>query len=95
LQAAAEPPSQIDRSTDSINRLFKVGVLLLTMWLISLVLAAVANSMSLVSESLHLLTDLLSLVIQLESMKISRDWRANRVFTFGYQRAEVLGSLFS
>ena len=53
-----------------------------------------ANSLGLISDSFHMLADCLSLLVALIAGYISMG-KADGVFTYGYDRVEVIAGLFN
>ncbi|MCP9264553.1 Zinc transporter 3 [Dirofilaria immitis] len=52
-----------------------------------------ANSLALMSDAGHMISDLLSFCVSITAIKLAQ--KANKTFTFGYYRAEILGALVS
>lgn len=53
-----------------------------------------ANSLGLISDAFHMLSDCFSIFVALVASYISSG-PADRVYTFGYERVEVLAGLFN
>ncbi|KAG5519161.1 hypothetical protein PMAC_002249 [Pneumocystis sp. 'macacae'] len=53
------------------------------------------NSLALITDSFHLLNDIISLVISLWSIKLVLKKNPSAKYTYGWQRAEVLGALIN
>lgn len=62
--------------------------------LVELCYGIYANSLGLISDSFHMLSDCISIFVALAASYISNG-KANRVYTFGYERFEVLAGLFN
>jgi len=78
---------------DRSSRMLVVSLTINTVFfLIVLVGALAAGSLTLLSEAAHMFTDSLSLVLALIAARIAR-WGPDAKRTFGYQRAEVLGGV--
>ncbi|KAL3307945.1 hypothetical protein Ciccas_013529, partial [Cichlidogyrus casuarinus] len=69
-----------------------MGVLVLAYFLVELVVGYVVNSIALIADSFHMFSDLLSIFIGFAALKISK-WPRSSKNTFGWQRAEVMGSM--
>lgn len=52
------------------------------------------HSLSLLADALHLLVDISGFLVSIFTLRIAR-WPETRRMTFGYQRVEILGALFS
>ncbi|CCJ29480.1 unnamed protein product [Pneumocystis jirovecii] len=55
----------------------------------------ILNSLALITDSFHLLNDIISLVISLWSIKLVLKKNPSAKYTYGWQRAEVLGALIN
>ena len=53
-----------------------------------------ANSLGLISDAFHMLSDCFSILVALVASYISSG-PADRVYTYGYERVEVLAGLFN
>jgi len=53
-----------------------------------------SNSLGLISDAFHMLTDCLSILVALVASYISNG-PADKVYTFGYYRIEILAGLFN
>lgn len=69
-------------------------ILNLVFFFVELIVGNISNSNSLVADSFHMLSDLLSFIIALISIKVSKKSSRTRN-TFGWVRAEILGSLIN
>ena len=54
-----------------------------------------SNSLGLISDAFHMLSDCLSLLVALFAAYISMSRKADKHYTYGYGRAEVLSGLFN
>ena len=63
-------------------------------FLIEIIVGNATHSNTLVADSFHMLSDLISFVIALISIRISKS-SSNSKNTFGWMRAEILGSLIN
>jgi Co/Zn/Cd efflux system component len=73
-----------------------VLVVIITVFFVAIEICGglLAHSIAIMSDAAHLVSDALGILISIVALKIAeRD--ANDVYTFGYQRAEVLGALTS
>lgn len=69
-------------------------ILNLSFFLVELVIGNISNSNSLVADSFHMLSDLVSFIVALVAIRISHMVNPDRN-TYGWIRAEVLGSLIN
>lgn len=77
---------------ETLERDFRVFVLLsASILLLEVAGGMLTNSLALLSDSFHVLTDLVSLLLAYFSIHIARR-SANRRFTFGYYRAEIISA---
>lgn len=53
------------------------------------------HSLALIADSFHMLNDIISLVIALWAVRAKTTKKPNEMFTYGYQRAEILGALIN
>jgi zinc transporter 1 len=96
----ALPPSKLPnrRKSASRCRLTKTAllviVIVLTSWffLVEIVVGYLTKSNALVADSFHMLSDIISLIIGLTALRFSKK-ESSKKNTFGWARAEVLGSL--
>ena len=83
-----------DRS-DSANRRLLITTILCGFFLITeLVGGYISNSLSIMTDAAHLLSDIVSFGLSLFAVYLSKK-RPTKRFTFGYQRAEILGAICS
>ena len=79
--------------TDSANRRLLITTVLCGFFLITeLVGGYISNSLSIMTDAAHLLSDIVSFGLSLFAVYLSKK-RATKRFTFGYQRAEILGAI--
>lgn len=71
-------------------------VIVLTSWFffVEIVVGYLTNSNALVADSFHMLSDIVSLIIGLAALRFSKK-ESSKNNTFGWARAEVLGSLIN
>ncbi|ORX90982.1 cation efflux protein [Basidiobolus meristosporus CBS 931.73] len=60
-----------------------------------LVVGYVVGSIALVADSFHMLSDLLSIIVALYAMKLAKKKTYQSHYTYGWQRAEVIGALIN
>ncbi|KXN73282.1 cation efflux protein [Conidiobolus coronatus NRRL 28638] len=65
----------------------------LTLMIAELVIGYLVNSIALIADSFHMLNDVISLAIALYAVKLSNKKDYDPRYTYGYQRAEILGGL--
>ena len=65
------------------------------MFLTELIIGHVTNSITLIADSFHMLSDLLSLVVAVYAVRLGQRKQWSSQFTYGWQRAEVLGALIN
>ncbi|VEL24436.1 unnamed protein product [Protopolystoma xenopodis] len=73
-------------------RLTSMMVLVLLYFFVELITGHLTRSIALVADSFHMLSDFMSLVVALVATRIAK-WPSSSKNTFGWQRAEVVGSL--
>jgi cobalt-zinc-cadmium efflux system protein len=79
-------------SREILEKEFRIFVILSAFILaLELTGALLTNSLALLSDSFHVLTDLISLFLAYFSIRLARRG-ANRRFTFGYYRAEIISA---
>eukprot|EP00158_Paraphelidium_tribonemae_P004755 Partr_v1_DN26953_c0_g1_i1_m6647 putative solute carrier family 30 (zinc transporter), member 1 len=78
-----------------ITRLIAMLTLSTSMFIAELVAGYWSGSIALIADSFHMLSDVLSLVIALYAIRLAnrKNWTSS--FTYGWQRAEVLGALIN
>ncbi|KAJ2996370.1 hypothetical protein HDV02_006581 [Globomyces sp. JEL0801] len=64
-------------------------------FLVELITGYVVGSIALVADSFHMLSDVIALVIALYATKLAKSKTAGPEYSFGLQRAEVLGALIN
>nr|AKN21625.1 slc30a-5 [Schmidtea mediterranea] len=67
-------------------------VLVLLYFLVELIVGHMLNSITLIADSFHMLSDFIALIIGIAARRIGK-WPKSSKNTFGWQRAEVVGSL--
>ncbi|RNA35602.1 Zinc transporter 1, partial [Brachionus plicatilis] len=84
----------INLKVGRVGALATMITLNLSFFLVELVIGNISKSNSLVADSFHMLSDLVSFVVALVAIKISHLTNPERN-TYGWVRAEVLGSLIN
>lgn len=84
-----------DARQKSANRRLLITTILCAIFMIlELVGGYVANSLSIMTDAAHLFSDIASFALSLLAVHLSAQ-KSNRRYTFGYQRAEILGAVCS
>lgn len=84
-----------DAKQRSANRRLLITTMLCAFFMVvELVGGYLANSLSIMTDAAHLFSDIASFALSLLAVHLSSR-RSNRKFTFGYQRAEILGAVCS
>jgi hypothetical protein len=87
--------NQNDAKQRSANRRLLITTVLCAFFMVvELVGGYLANSLSIMTDAAHLFSDIASFALSLLAVHLSSR-RSNRRFTFGYQRAEILGAVCS
>lgn len=76
------------------QQLTAASVLCLIFLVLELIGGFMANSLAIMTDAAHLLSDITGFLISLTSMYLARR-RATDTHSFGYHRAEILGSMMS
>lgn len=80
---------------ESANRRLLITTILCGFFLITeLIGGYISNSLSIMTDAAHLLSDIVSFGLSLFAVYLSKK-RATKRFTFGFQRAEILGAICS
>ncbi|KAI8613309.1 cation efflux family-domain-containing protein [Chytriomyces sp. MP71] len=80
--------SELGRET----KIWIVGFLTLGIFLLEIIAGYLTSSIALIADSFHMLSDLLALLIALYAIRLAKQRTRKPEFTFGYQRAEILGA---
>ncbi|CCE78486.1 Piso0_001109 [Millerozyma farinosa CBS 7064] len=64
-------------------------------FLLEVIIGYSVHSLALVADSFHMLNDIISLVIALWAVRYKNTKPADRYYTYGWQRAEILGALIN
>ncbi|KAM0755611.1 cation efflux protein [Meredithblackwellia eburnea MCA 4105] len=82
----------------SNSRSKKIQLLLVidtAFFLLELISGVITGSLALISDSFHMLNDIFSLVVALQALKLAEGNSASSRYSYGWQRAEVLGALIN
>lgn len=82
------------QKTDTRNMLIFLTINMLFMF-VELSYGIYSNSLGLISDAFHMLSDCLSLLVALYAAFIGMSMKADKEYTYGYGRAEVLSGLFN
>lgn len=63
--------------------------------LIEAITGYTVHSLALVADAFHMLNDIFSLVVALWAVRVARNKGADATYTYGWQRAEILGALIN
>ncbi len=74
------------------QRLIVMMFLVITYFLVELITGYSVHSLALVADSFHMLSDFIALCVGVAASRIAK-WPRSAKNTFGWQRAEVVGSL--
>ncbi|RLV95777.1 Zinc/cadmium resistance protein [Spathaspora sp. JA1] len=64
-------------------------------FLLEAIIGYSVHSLALIADSFHMLNDIISLIIALWAVKVKKTKRADGKYTYGWQRAEILGALIN
>lgn len=76
-------------------RIISLLVLDTIFFLLEAIIGYTVHSLALIADSFHMLNDIVSLVIALWAVKVKRSKPADGKYTYGWQRAEILGALIN
>ncbi|KAK9721263.1 Zinc resistance conferring protein [Basidiobolus ranarum] len=77
------------------TRLIILLCLTTVFFFVELVVGYIVGSIALVADSFHMLSDLLSIVVALYAIRLSKRTTYGPNYTYGWQRAEVIGALIN
>ncbi|ORY05640.1 cation efflux protein [Basidiobolus meristosporus CBS 931.73] len=77
------------------TRLTVLLALTTSFFFVELIVGYAAGSIALVADSFHMLSDLLSICVALYAIKLGEDKNHSSQYTYGWQRAEILGALIN
>lgn len=78
------------------SRSLRIKILLLidtAFFFLELIVGYSVGSLALVADSFHMLNDVCSLLVALYAIKLAKDSKRSHEYSYGWQRAEVLGAL--
>ncbi|EEQ40442.1 hypothetical protein CLUG_04570, partial [Clavispora lusitaniae ATCC 42720] len=64
-------------------------------FLLEAIIGYSVHSLALIADSFHMLNDIISLIIALWAVKVKKSKPADGKYTYGWQRAEILGALIN
>ncbi|VEU20621.1 DEKNAAC101471 [Brettanomyces naardenensis] len=62
-------------------------------FIMEITIGYIVNSLALIADSFHMLNDILSLAVALWAVNVAKNRVADAKYTYGWQRAEILGAL--
>ncbi|KAK9765970.1 Zinc resistance conferring protein [Basidiobolus ranarum] len=65
------------------------------LFLAELIVGYLVGSIALIADSFHMLSDLLSIVVALYAIRLAKRKTYESHYTYGWQRAEVIGALIN
>ena len=94
----AKPMSKLDKEAETYKKAYSKLVLVMCVSSIFVVLQCIggyiANSIAIFTDTAHLATDMLGFVMSMYALKVSLR-PASKELTFGWHRAEIIGTLSS
>ena len=84
--------SAIMALSKSTRILILIGVNL-AFFLLELIVGSAVHSLALVADAFHMLNDVISLCVGLWAVKAANSNESSKMYTYGWQRAEILGGL--
>ncbi|KHC55308.1 cation diffusion facilitator family transporter, partial [Candida albicans P60002] len=64
-------------------------------FLLEAIIGYTVHSLALIADSFHMLNDIISLIIALWAVRVKNTKPADGKYTYGWQRAEILGALIN
>lgn len=64
-------------------------------FLLEVIVGYAVNSLALIADSFHMLNDIISLIIAFWAVRVAKSKQADSKYTYGWQRAEILGLLIN
>lgn len=64
-------------------------------FLLEIIIGYAVHSLALVADAFHMLNDMFSLVVALWAVRVAKSRGADAKYTYGWQRAEILGALIN
>ena len=86
--------NELDNSNIALKKIIRVSIICVFFLTSEMIGGIIANSLAIMSDAAHLFSDLLGFVISIIALWIGKK-KANDKYTFGYNRAEVIGALIS
>ncbi|CAK9440331.1 uncharacterized protein LODBEIA_P44310 [Lodderomyces beijingensis] len=80
------------------NKEIRIGALLVLdtiFFLLEAIIGYTVQSLALIADSFHMLNDIISLIIALWAVRMKNSKPADGKYTYGWQRAEILGALIN
>ncbi|KAJ9079229.1 Zinc resistance conferring protein [Entomophthora muscae] len=77
------------------TKLYIQLTLSIALFFAELLIGYAVNSIALIADAFHMLNDVVSLVIAVYAVKLAQDTKYNPKYSYGLQRAEVLGALIN
>ncbi|KAK6458074.1 cation efflux protein [Scheffersomyces xylosifermentans] len=80
------------------NKELRIGALLTldtVFFLLEAIIGYSVHSLALIADSFHMLNDIISLIIALWAVRVKNTKPADGKYTYGWQRAEILGALIN
>lgn len=74
-------------------RIIALLVIDIIFFLLELIVGYAVHSLALVADSFHMLNDVMSLIVALWAVRVASQKGADSQYTYGWQRAEILGAL--
>ncbi|ODV84238.1 hypothetical protein CANARDRAFT_201520 [[Candida] arabinofermentans NRRL YB-2248] len=62
---------------------------------LEIIIGYAVNSLALIADSFHMLNDIISLLVALWAVNVAKTKEADSSYTYGWQRAEILGALIN
>lgn len=78
----------------ALRKMVVVSLICILFMMAEIIGGLLANSLAIITDAAHLFSDLSGFLISIFAIMIGQK-PANKIFTFGYHRAEVLGALTS
>ncbi|KAI8970269.1 cation efflux family-domain-containing protein [Mycotypha africana] len=74
-------------------RIYFMLVITTAFFFVEIVIGYYVSSLALIADSFHMLNDLISMCIALWAIKVAKKTQYNPKYSYGWQRAEILGAL--
>lgn len=76
-------------------RIYSLLVIDTAFFFLEIIVGYAVHSLALVADSFHMLNDIFSLIVALWAVKVSQSRGVDSKYTYGWQRAEILGALIN